>query len=134
MSTAAVMDERTDWPSITVVSAAGHVHRATAQAGWWPPAVAEPKPGETFRWYTSAAYSELAHANDEGITWIRGWHDDDSEAVRAMLAARALVQKSTVVDLKEAEDLYMSGKWDHAAWVENFHRWNVEFDEAMGQK
>jgi hypothetical protein len=90
MSTAAVTYERTDWPYVTVVSAAGHVHRATVD-GW---ATRNPiRSGTIFRWYNGAVYSETVLVDDEGITWTRGWHDDASEAVQALLVARALVTR-----------------------------------------
>lgn len=117
-----VREERNDWPYLTVVSIAGIVHRCIeAFAGF---------PGTTFRWTTSHGYSELALAADEGITWIRGWHDDDSEPVHAMLAARAL-GPSKALDLDEASAAFVGGNISLDAWKQNLDRWDVEFEEQM---
>ena len=64
---------------ITVISEAGHVHRAEIDG--------LPQTGK-FRWYLlRVGYDELADVADEHITWIRGWHDNDSDEVKALLGA-----------------------------------------------
>jgi hypothetical protein len=75
------------WPYITVVSMGGYSHLTEAQnlhAG-----------SRTFRWYVSWGYSEVASIDDEGITWIRGWHERESAEVEALLAVFKLARSIT---------------------------------------
>lgn len=78
-------DKHEFWPYITVLSINGKVHRAEADNPLTHPSVAP-----FFRWFQTWGYDEIAHVADEGITWIRGWHDDDSPEAQALLAIRAL--------------------------------------------
>lgn len=54
-----------------------------------------------FRWNSvrdSHLESRRAFREDtEGLSWIRGWHDEDSDEVRALLAADKLWQSSALV-------------------------------------
>jgi len=67
------------WPYITVISASGYTHVSQAENF-------DALDG-TFRWHLSWGYSELASMADEGITWIRGWHERESPEIEALLAA-----------------------------------------------
>jgi len=69
--------ERAGWPYITVVSVSGYSHVTEAAN----------LAGSTFRWYLSWGYSEFAGLSEEGVVWIRGWHERESDEVRALLAA-----------------------------------------------
>ena len=72
------------WPYITVVSGGGYTHVSQVENF-------DALHG-TFRWYVSWGYSELASMADEGLTWIRGWHERESPEVAALLATSKLVR------------------------------------------
>ena len=74
------------WPYITVVSASGYSHVTQVENF-------DALHG-TFRWYMSWGYSELASMADEGLTWIRGWHERESPEVAALLATSKLVRSA----------------------------------------
>ena len=44
-----------------------------------------------FDWRAGLIITSREHLANENVTWIRGWHDEDSVEVLAMLAARRLV-------------------------------------------
>ena len=67
---------------------------------------------------------------DENVTWVRGHVDDKSEAGAALLAICAM-KLSRAIDLKEAEQLYLSGAMSESAWRQNLNQWDREFDEDM---
>lgn len=50
-----------------------------------------PRTGE-FWWYSDGPHvvGESVYVHDEGVTWIRGYHELDSDAVSAMKAAKAM--------------------------------------------
>ena len=74
------------WPYITVISAGGYSH--VTQAENFDALIG------TFRWYMSWGYSELASMANEGLTWIRGWHERESPEVAALLAINKLMQSA----------------------------------------
>jgi hypothetical protein len=76
------------WPYITVISESGFVNLADVTG-------ALATGGGSFRWYLSWGYSEVATLADEGVTWIRGWHDRDSAEAKALLAAFTLRRSAT---------------------------------------
>lgn len=76
--------EHAGWPYITVISAGGYSYLSEA-------ANFNALDG-AFRWYLSWGYSELASMADEGLTWIRGWHERESPEVAAMLATSKLAR------------------------------------------
>ncbi len=76
--------DRTDWPWLTVITEDGRSHLVSAN---------EPDNG-TFCWYTSWAYSAQAQLDDEGRTWIRGWHEIDSPAMNALKTAYHLYKET----------------------------------------
>lgn len=74
------------WPYITVVSASGYSHVSRVENF-------NALDG-AFRWYLSWGYAELVSMADEGITWIRGWHERESPEVAALLAANKLARSA----------------------------------------
>jgi hypothetical protein len=48
-----------------------------------------------YRWHTDWTDGEV-FTDDEGTKWIRGWHEDNSTEVLALLAAAALVNAGPV--------------------------------------
>ena len=83
-----LVDKYDYWPYITVVTDGGQPTRAYAETGGLP------SRDNRFRWYTPWAYSEQASYADEGVLWIRGYHEPDSPALLALLAAAALHRNS----------------------------------------
>lgn len=82
----ALYAEHAGWPYITVISASGYAHMTQAENF-------DALHG-TFRWYMSWGYSELTSVADEGIIWIRGWHERESSEVEALLAAFKLARSA----------------------------------------
>lgn len=78
-----LFDRHSGWPYITVLSGGGYAHMTQAEN-------LDALNG-TFRWHTSWGYSELALWDDEGVTWIRGWHERAAPAVDSAMAAQQLV-------------------------------------------
>lgn len=76
-------EQHAGWPFITVLSLSGYSH--LTEAGIVVKGL--------FSWHLSWGYSESASLDDEGITWIRGWHDRDSLEVNALKTAFALKEK-----------------------------------------
>lgn len=74
---------------ITVVTMNGNVLRAVVENLF-----TNPDDRDGFRWYTSWAYSEHSYFAEEGTGWICGYHEDDSEAVRALKAAAAMASST----------------------------------------
>ena len=74
------------WPYITVIGASGYTHVSQAENF-------DALHG-TFRWHLSWGYSELTSMADEGIIWIRGWHERESSEVEALLAAFKLARSA----------------------------------------
>lgn len=110
------------WPYITVVSETGHAQRATAN---------EPYRQHTvFRWHTSWGYSELADTADEGVTWVRGWHENDAPAVQAMLSARVMAGPK-LMELDEASGAFIRGDISFDQWKNNLDQWDEQFEEQM---
>jgi len=70
------------WPFVTVATDRGLAVRGEALANLMN--------RTDFRWYTSWSYSEIARYADEGVLWIRGWHEPTSSETHALLAAAAL--------------------------------------------
>lgn len=66
----------------------------------------------------------------EGITWIRGWHEEDSDDVRALIAAFKL-RAPPPMDLGDASKDYVEGKISLEAWRANLDRWDADFEEEM---
>lgn len=106
---------------ITVISAAGHVHRAQTRDD----ILGRPL-GGNFRWYSGTVYDELANHGDENLTWIRGWHDNDSDEVKALLVARAL-GPSKSIELSVADKAFIAGTMSEDAWRKNLDLWDEEF-------
>lgn len=81
---ASLFEKFAGWPYITVMRSGGHTCRAEAGSRFeWQ-----------FHWYTTWGYSELAWFRDEGVIWIRGWHDSGAAELVALLAAQHLVESA----------------------------------------
>ena len=80
----AVGGKHARWPHLTVVTVAGNVVFARVEAAL----------DHTIRWRTSWDYSEVASRADEGVTWIRGYHQGGSPEWAALTAAFRLARSA----------------------------------------
>lgn len=69
---------------ITIITSHNNVLHVNVVAVW--------KNG-SFRATTSWLYEHYATEHDEGVTWIRDWHDENSPEIAALRTASALSKR-----------------------------------------
>ena len=86
---------------ITVITVTGGVVRATVSVRFnnYPSLrsnTLDSRPG--FRWHTSWDYSEIAYDDEEHGRWIRDYHEEDSDEIKALKATAAMsAERSDVI-------------------------------------
>jgi len=76
-----------------------------------------------YTWHDWPGMKTLSKLRDADVTWICGWHSDDSAEAQALLAAWKL-RPPRAMDLFVADRLYQEGKIDYDAWLD-LNRWDA---------
>ncbi|OHD23747.1 MAG: hypothetical protein A2Y38_23535 [Spirochaetes bacterium GWB1_59_5] len=79
----------------------------------------------SFVWLDEERELTFTELRDEGVTWIRGWHEDASTEAQALLAAWKL-RPPRAMDLRVAEDMFLKQEISYDAWIANLERWDAE--------